>query len=463
MWQIFFVLNFPDTDTDAYVHHVIARQIIMSPGDLSIHWVWLPAFHYLSAGAILIGAGMQAIRFCNVLIWFSIPALLFFFLYKNTKDNNLFIAFFSALLCGLFPIGILMGTTAQPEPIFTLLILLFIITYKSGKYIVSSVVLSVACLMRYEAWAVLAAVFTIYIIDIFRERKLIFDLKALTFFIPALSILLWAILRLPFDGKLFGFLSQTQQFANDALKENNSFQGGFFKIIKDFLHYPVVIPVLFSGLNILFLPFGIKSLYKNNKLLFYSGTAILAFITLSWMLKSNLGLNRHFVSVIPLYSVLTAYGILNVSKYLQVKKRFKNLNVKKLLLLIIFITSLSYLTMWLYIWQVENKAGFPERKSAVEYFKSIDDGKTIFCNDAVFEILSGLDMKRFNHVWMENNPAALETIKKIALQENYVYLITSEDKIHNVSKIGKVIYSSPLNAKTGMSVIIMKVEGNTKN
>lgn len=435
----------------------------MSPGDLSIHWVWLPVFHYLSAGAILLGAGMQLIRFSNVIIWISIPVTMFFFLYKNENENKLFIAFLSALLCGLFPIGILMGTTAQPEPIFTLLVLLFVISSSGRKYIISSIILSLACLMRYEAWAVLGAVFALFIIDCFRERKIIVDLRALTFILPALFILLWAILRLPFDGKLFGFLSQTQQFANDALKESNSFQGGFLKIIKDFFHYPVVIPVLFSGLNILFLPFGIKSLHRNYKLLFYTGTAILAFITLSWMMKSNLGLNRHFVSVIPLYSVLTAYGILNVSKYLKEKKRFRNFNIKKSLLIIIFITCLSYLVMWMYIWQKDNAVGFPERKSAIEYFSTIDDGKTIFCNDAVFEILSGLDMKRFNHVWMENNPAAIETIKKVALQENYVYLITSEDKIHNVSKIGKVIYSSALNAKTGMSVIIIKVEGNTIN
>jgi hypothetical protein len=435
----------------------------MSPGDLSIHWVWLPVFHYLSAGAVLLGAGMQLIRFSNVLIWISIPISLFFFLYKNENENKLFIAFLGAMLCGLFPIGILMGTTAQPEPIFTLLILLFVITASGSKYIISSIILSLACLMRYEAWGALGAVFLLYIIDCFRERRIIFNLRITTFFIPALFILLWAILRKPFDGKLFGFLSQTQQFANDALKESNSFQGGFLKIIKDFFHYPVVIPVLFSGLNILFLPFGIKSLHRNYKLLFYTGTAILAFITLSWMMKSNLGLNRHFVSIIPVYSVLTAYGILNVSNYLQGKKIFKKINVKKSLLVIIFITCLSYFLMWLYIWQRDNAIGFPERKSAIEFFRTIDDGKTIFCNDAIFEILSGLDKRRFNHVWMENNPAAFETINKTAESENHVYVITSEDKIHNVYSTGKVIFTSPLNTKTGMSVIIIKVEGKTHN
>jgi len=356
-----------------------------------------------------------------------------------------------------------MGTTAQPEPVFTFLIVLFIIFYTLKKYFVSAAILAFACLMRYEAWAVLGAVLVLYLSDCFHKKKIELNLKILTFLIPSLFIILWAILRYPFDGKLFGFLFQTQQFANDALKESNSFQGGLIKIIKDLFHYPVVIPVLFTGLNILFLPFGIKTLYNSNKILFYSGTAILIFITLSWIMKSNLGLNRHFVSLIPLYSILTAYGILNSSAYLQSKNKFKNINIKKSLLIIIFITCLSYLSMWLYIWQKDNAAGFPERISAIEFIKTIDDGKSIFCNDAVFEILSGLDMKRFNHVWMENNPAAFETIKSAAIQENHVYLITSEDKIHNVSRFGKVIYTSPINTKTGMTVIIMKVEGKTKN
>ena len=435
----------------------------MSPGDLSIHWVWLPLFHYLSAGAILIGAGMDSIRFINVAIWFVTPLILFGYLYKFEKENKLFIAFLSSLLCALFPVGILMGTTAQPEPIFSLLILLFVIFASEERYLISSIILGLACMLRYEAWAVLFAVFLLYFFEIFKAKKFILDSRILNFIIPGIFILVWAILREPFDGKLFGFLTQTQEFANDALKEKNSFQGGFFKIVKDFFHYPIFIPLIFTGLNVLFLPFGIKSFYRNNKWFLFSGTGILVFITVSWMMKSNLGLNRHFVSLISFYSVLSAYGILNVSqdlqKYFKSKKRFKSINIKKSLLTIIFITCISYLVMWLYIWQADNTEGFPERKAAVEYFKTIDNGKTVFCNDAIFEISSNLDMKRFNHVWMENNPAAFETIKQFARNEGNVYIITSTNKIQNLNSLGKIIFKSPANSKTNADVIILRVDG----
>lgn len=461
-WQVKFIITIPDSDTDAYVHHVIARQIIMEPGDLSIHWVWLPLFHYISAGAIILGAGMQAIRFANILIWILTPVLLFRFLYGFEKSNRIFISLLSAILCALFPVGILMGTTAQPEPLFSMLLLLFIISSSEKKYTASSLILASACLLRYEAWAVAAVVFVLYTVDTIKEKKIITDGRALNLIIPALFIAAWALLRLPFDGKPFGFLFQTQEFANDALKESNSFQGGLYKTIKDLFHYPIVIPALFTGLNILFIPFGIKSLYKRNKIFFFSGAGLLAFITFSWMMKSNLGLNRHFVSLIPFYSVLTAYGILNAINFFENRRKFNKLNIRKSIPVLILITCISYLVMWLYIWQEDNKEGYPERKSAVEYLKTIDDEKTIFCNDAVFEVLSGLNMKRFNHIWMENNPAAFESIKRTAEKEGFVYLITSEDKIHNVKSLGKIIYTSPMNSKTGMTVIIMKVESKTR-
>ena len=114
--------------------------------------------------------------------------------------------------------------------------------------------------------------------------------------------------------------------------------------------------------------------------------------------------------------------------------------------------------MWLYIWQNDNKDGFPERKSAIEFFKTIDDGKTIFCNDAIYEINSGLDMKRFNHVWMENNPAAIEEIKNAAKNEGHVFIITSENKIQNFKGIGKEIFASPKNPKTNNDVIILRAD-----
>ena len=36
-----------DVDTDAYGHFAIARALLHEPANLSVHWVWLPGYHYL--------------------------------------------------------------------------------------------------------------------------------------------------------------------------------------------------------------------------------------------------------------------------------------------------------------------------------------------------------------------------------------------------------------------------------
>lgn len=448
-------------DTDAYVHHTIARQIVMSPKDLSIHWVWLPLFHYISAGAILLGAKMDDVRFANIIIWAFVHVILFFFLYKQKTENNLFITFLSSVLCALFPIGILMGTTAQPEPLFALLVLLFIISATNKRYITSAIILSFACMLRYEAWAVLFVTAILYLYDMIKQRKLFIEKKIFNIVLPSLVILTWAILREPFDGRLFGFLFQTQQFANDALNQSNSLQGGILKILYDIIYYPVFIPFLFIGINLLFIPFGIKKFCIYNKWFLFSGAGILAFITLSWIMKSNLGLDRHFVSLIPLYSTLTAYGIANAINYLKklnIKNKILNPeNIKFTILTIIFISTLIYLVMWLYIWQNNFKEGFPERKSAAEYLKNIPDNKTIFCNDAIVEVFSDIDFRRFNHIWMENNPGATEMILQKANTGGYVYVISTPDKWKNINFIGEKIYQSSTNIKTNSTILILRV------
>ncbi|MFA5405159.1 MAG: hypothetical protein WC358_09510 [Ignavibacteria bacterium] len=303
--------------------------------------------------------------------------------------------------------------------------------------------------------------YIVYFLDVIKKRR-IFNRKALNVLLPGIAIFSWALLREPFDGKLFGFLFQTQQFANDALSETNSFNGGLFKIIWDFIHYPIFIPALFSGINLVFIPFGILKCVKQNKWLVYSGLGILIFITLSWMMKSNLGLNRHFVALIPLYSTLTAYGILAVTNYLKefsAKSKFlSKFNIKYSLLIIVFVSCLIYLIMWLYIWNRNFKTGYPDKISTAEYLKSIPDNKTIFCNDAIVEIFSEIDFHRFNRTWMDNNPDALESIIRTAQKEDYVYVVITNDKWKNIKNIGDIIYKSPVNKEISTSILIIKIK-----
>src|SRR5262249_17807326 len=67
----------PDADTDAYGHFKIGRALVPNPADLSVHWVWLPGYHYAVWAMIHLGAGFTAVRAVNAVIQAAGPLLLF--------------------------------------------------------------------------------------------------------------------------------------------------------------------------------------------------------------------------------------------------------------------------------------------------------------------------------------------------------------------------------------------------
>ena len=67
-------------------------------------------------------------------------------------------ALVAALLCAACPIAMQMGTTAQSEPLFALLVLGIAIAFERRRYGATAAMLGAAVLLRYEAWAIFATV-----------------------------------------------------------------------------------------------------------------------------------------------------------------------------------------------------------------------------------------------------------------------------------------------------------------
>lgn len=467
LWQFYFILYYPDPDTDAYAHFIIARDIVSNPFNLSIHWVWLPLFHYIGAFFVLLGSSMQIIRLLNVFLWFLMPVLTYLFLVS--KDSTKKYALPAAIITAISPIGILMGTTAQPEPLFAVLILLFALLFEKTDYYSSSFILALACILRYEAWAVFIFIsFYVLYLRLFKKQNLPGPKKISVLsviLIPLIVITTWSILRYFFDGSWFMFLSGTQQFANDALGETNSADGGVLKFVSDLFFYPFWIPFLYFGITIFFIPFGIIKFIKENIVLSITGISILCFITISWLLKSNLGLNRHFNSLVPVYSVLIVYGLSEVS--FKTKSFFENKIMSKnafgCLSSLRFWTSLTfiilsfYTVMWLYIYIDSNKGLFDERYKSIGYLRTISDRSIIVCNDPVLEVLSGVDYKQFNHYWMGNNEETLNYLRSLMRYNNSVYVIAGED-LKNYLRFNSIImFESGVNTKNGNNIYILKI------
>jgi hypothetical protein len=469
---LLYINLFPDFDTDAYAHHCIAREVYLNPLNLNIHWVWLPLVHYIQIPFIALGLSMQVFRYLNLFIVLLIPLVLYRFLAtflpEDEKDVKIFI---SLAICILTPILILMGTTAQPEPLFCLMILLFGFYFTGKKYFLSSVFLTVAVMLRYEAWIIPAVIIILYLsLYLFSKSKnnLYPGSKwIISLLLPVIAMLAWTILRRISEGVWFGFVLTTNNFANDVLQSSSSFQGGITGFLYDLFYYPVIIPYFFYGPLIILAYLGIKKFYKFNSVIFLIYLSLLSFISLSWIKKSSLGLHRHFMVIVPFAAVLIAYGTDIVANFFY-KLKFSKKNIpgeKKLLLLartkkvfVICVISVQVIitAIWGVSWVNYSRNLFHERFDTADFLKTLPADKTIFCDEASVEVLSGLDMKRFNRKWLENSDAE-ELIKKTADSEKEIYIVTWDKKAGPLLPLGTLIYTSRPDFNTHQTLKVIKV------
>ncbi len=466
LFQIFFIFKIPDIDTDSYAHHIISRDIIKEPYNLSIHWVWLPLFHYLQIPFILADINFNTLRFLNIIIWVLSVYLFHYYL----SDKNLSTSLPASIIFSLSPLGILMGTTVQPESLFLFLFIYFLISIEKEKYIISAFLLGLASLLRYEAWSIVACLVIVILLkpkmfnlNFTKNKKIYFIV-----IIPIILVLFWTILRYFSDGKLFDYLSGTHRFANEALQQKSSLDKGIFGLITDIFYYPLYIPFIFMGINMIFVFFGIKTSFKKFPLLFVMSFSILIFLTLSWVIKSNLGLNRHFLILVPFYSLLSAEGLIVViSKsekiFLKLNRLFKvipnpNITFKT----IYYITLVFYVIMWSSIWYFNNNDSFKEEIETSEYIKTLNKNSIIVTGTPMIEIFSGINFNRFVHYYFEDDDITQNYLKTLKDYGNKYYIIIPGQKYYNLLEKGILfenneVFKSHINSKTGVYYVIYEI------
>jgi hypothetical protein len=492
-WRAACVLAGPDVDTDAYAHHMIARAILADPHDLAVHWVWLPLFHYAQVPLILLGGTMNTVRWANVILSAAVPFVLFRYVRKTTTPGrtatpSALIAFVAALVAGACPIVMQMGTTAQPEPLFALLLLGVAIMVQEQRYAVTAVLLGAAVMLRYEAWACFAVVapwlFFEQISAFQRSRsgpaKPAFDrqkawsaLCVVT--LPVALIGAWAILRRPVDGRWFGFLGQTRQFANDATHETGAWDRGLGGFVASAVYYPVVVPARVFGPVMLLVPFGIARTVRDQGARFVASfAACLGFISFSWITRSSLGLDRHFVVVVPLYATFAAQGAATLADGTArlVERLGRNGTgplVERLgrdgatvgrgvaagLTLLVLAGLAVELDVWMGYWRSDIERGWPDRAALGAYLRSVPPASTIFCDDATLEILSELDRRRFDRHWLDD-PHTWDLVTRAAQADGVAYVATWSRKLAGHEPVGPVVFRAGQQANdpaTGVAVM----------
>jgi hypothetical protein len=449
LWRGVCVLAGPDIDTDAYAHHMIARAILADPHDLAVHWVWLPLFHYVQVPIVALGGSLDVVRWTNVALAAALPVVLFLYVQKTARSGESRVApeavgLLAALFAAACPIAMQMGTTGQPESLFALLVLGVAIALQQERWGWTAALLGAAVMLRYEAWAALGVV--MFFVALKRGRGWV------SVAVPVALILLWAALRRPVDGQWFAFLRQTKQFANDALHQKSG-------VLADLLYYPVQTAYRVTGATLPLAVFGVVRTVRQQGVRFVLVlAACLGFVSLTWVTRSSLGLDRHFVCVVPLYAAFSAQGAAVIADAIARWTRRATVGraVAALLAVSCLAGLLVQLDVWMGFWRASIVRGWPERRALAAYLDALPHDRTIFCDDATIELLTDVDRRRFDRHWTDD-PHTWDLVHEAAREQGGVYVATWRRKLEGHEADGELAFTAGADprdpAHTGVAVL----------
>lgn len=464
-WRLSMLGLGPDADSDAYGHHLLSRHLYVEPGNHAAHWVWLPLFHWLQLPLLALGGDLEWVRRANVVLWALVPLALYVHLTRPRAQNDRgagdtsTAAALAATLLALCPLGMQLGTTGQPEPLFTLLLVVFVALAERRAYTAAALTLSALVLLRYEAWAVLGAAAAWRSISWLGERRsseaprLPRSAWALVL-LPSASILLWAALRAPFDGgRWFSFISETRAFVERALPPARATTLG-----PELGHYAAVVAARAFGAGVLLAPFGLARLWRRERWLLLSSGAVLAFITFGHVRRATLGLDRHFVAVLPLYATAMAFGAALVAARsshgaaLVAARRshgtagvVPHRTASALTLLVCGAGALlgvgERLSAWWPRWQHAVATSYATERSIARYLDTLPTSAQIYCASPILEALVSFRPGRVAHGSLAKS--RLEALAREAARGDHdIYLSAPRERLLAAPVTGRFVFEA---------------------
>jgi hypothetical protein len=326
------------------------------------------------------------------------------------------------------------------------------IALQESRYGAAAWMLGVTVALRYEAWAAVPVIAALGVAEPLWRRRKGLDPEPdgwrvwIVVGVPIAVIVAWATLRKPFDGRWFGFLRDTRQFANGVAHESSALAGGLGALVRDALYYPLFVPVHVYGVVVALVPLGIVRTLREQGVRFVLVLAsTLGFISLTWVMRSSLGLDRHFVVVVPLYATFAAQGVAVVADSVaRIARRFAlSPAIGRYVAGFVGIASVGALLVgldvWMGFWSASVERGWPKRQQLGAYLRSLPDSAPIFCDDATVEILSGLDRRRFDRHWVDD-PHTWDLVTNAADARGVVYVATWTDKMRGHEQAGEIVY-----------------------
>ena len=291
--RLAYIFAIPDYDGDAYAHYEFAARVVERPTDLSVHWVWLPGFHYVVAALQALGTSFRGVRIANALLQTAGPFLLHRASLPRESER---VALGAGVLWGASSLANLLGTTALAETLFTLLVVAACGLVDAGRRpVLAGLALTAACALRYEAWFATAIFGSWWVITSARTRAVdrkIFIAAA----IPSICVLVYVILRRAVDGEWLWFIRETYRFTH--MQRGLSTHSRLFEI----LWLPVIVPAMLLGPAVALVPFGFARGRPSHPIV--AGLAL--FVALTYFGNGTLGHARYLTVLMPFACVMLA-------------------------------------------------------------------------------------------------------------------------------------------------------------
>jgi hypothetical protein len=404
-WRLACVQVGPDPDTDAYGHYVIARRLLETPLNFKIHWVWLPLYHAVLALPVWLGASLDDVRSMNALGAALPPLLLFGALSARPRRPwrwGAGVPLIAALLTATSPLLMRLVTTGQMEVFFCSLLVLASALLARERFGWAALVLCALVLTRYEGWAV-AALVAVVLVHAHRTGGRRLGAGALaSMLLPGLCALAWVTLRRLGGEPWLGFLLDNQAFAARVLERHPETLGALGGLGR----YTLSAPFRVFGVSAAFALIGLRRALREEGVWFVApGLGILGFLTLSAMMRSQLGLDRHFLSVVPFAAIWIAHGGARVVEAIErtSERRWARLNLPAALILCaaLAIGVGRQLEGSLSIWWNTTRTALREPREVARFLRFTPESSLIVCDDAMVEVLSGLPSVRFVRARLE--------------------------------------------------------------
>jgi hypothetical protein len=367
------------------------------PADLSVHWVWLPLWHLVHAAFELIGLGFQGVRALSLVASLAAPMVLARALSREldrdagpalalSEPSRALAPFIAAAALALAPGLVRAGSSAEPEAVFALLVLAAVSALRSERPWSAGAWLSLAAMLRYEAWPVILAVFAIDALGRRAGRRGATAAWAL----PLATVLVWCAIHRAYAGSWLWFIRENQAFVARALPRLLPVMPALWRRV---LWYPVTIPWFdWGAVAVLLSALGFWRIVRARWWAWaIVPAALVGFVSFAWVRGQHLGLVRHAVAYLPYYAGAMGIGAAVALDRWRVGARARTMLV---------VAAVAWFSLRAASAASEHRARGERalsdpRTVASALASRARPGAAVFCDDAVVEILSRLPRAQF--------------------------------------------------------------------